>query len=232
MINQTSTNPPSYTQHPFVYSAANAYANAIPWTAAATSALFTPGNRVDKMSAGAGSLSYWLGFQQVSKWYNRGLERFYEKHPKVADTVNQNPIMLGMPLILLGLVPEMIAGMALETGTRMALEHPTVAGGFHKMLHSDTGNHLAKPLGRFERKVNRPVVVAALGIGLTVLTAVFLIRALMDAARFGHDYRQARKQNPYKELSPYDLKAAILNPATNQVVRTTSLASASDSQGD
>jgi hypothetical protein len=210
MINQSSSSSPSYAQAHPIY---NAYVNTIPITSAATTALFTPGNRVDKTKSGLGSLTYWLGFEQMDRFYQRGLHRFYEKHPKVADTINQNPIMLGIPLMMLGLVPDMIAATALQTGADMVMNHPKVDAWGRKLLYSDGGNHVADTLRPFEKKANTPIVRKVLAAAFIGISLYLIVRAFLDAKHFGHDYRQARQQNP--NASPYDLEAGLMNSKTN-----------------
>jgi hypothetical protein len=211
MINQSNSYTPSYAQP---HAAANLYANTLPFTYAAGSALFTPGNRVDKTKSGVSSLTYWLGFEQMDRLYQKGLRHYYEKHPKVADTINQNPILLGIPLMMLGLVPDILAATAIQKGTDMALNHPKVHGLIHRALYSSAGNDVANKLRPFEKKANTPIVKKVLAFAVVGLGLYFIVRAFLDAKHFGQDYRQAKKQNP--NASPYALEASMVNPGAAQ----------------
>ena len=222
--------PPPHT--PFVYSAAQTYANVIPYTSAVTTALWTPGTRTDKVTAGSGSLAYWLGFQQVNKFYDHALERFYEKHPRFAEQVNQHPILLGIPLAAVGMILGDLVGGFGQSMILNVLAHPFARGKMDDALHSEPGNMAAEALKPLEKFANRPwVKMGVIGAGLA-FSAYLLVRLVSDLSGFGRDYQKARKETPYNQMSPYDLGGQVLweretghspNMATNSVNTAPSL---------
>jgi hypothetical protein len=209
-------NPPASSNNypqphtPFAYSAAQAYANAIPYTSAVTTALWTPGTRVDKLTAGTGSLTYWLGFQQTYKLYNHALERFYEKHPRFAEQVNQHPILLGIPLAVVGMILGDLVGGIGQSVILNALAHPFAREKMHDALHSEPGNAAAEVLKPVEKFANKLMVkMGIIGAGLA-FSAYLLVKLVSDLSGFGRDYQKARKETPYNQMSPYDLGGQVL----------------------
>lgn len=207
----SSNYPPGVSGHqPFVYTASRAYADTLPYTSALATGLLTHGSRTDKVNAGADSMIYWLGFQQADRLYQRGLQRFYDKHPRFAEAVNNHPILLGAPMLMVGVIVGDAGGIFGTRLFQMIWQHPKIQEKLTSALHSPPGDDLARRLTPLEKIANHTAVKLGVAVAILGLSAGLLIRWFRDLSSFSRDYQQARKTIPYQAMSPYDLKKAVL----------------------
>jgi hypothetical protein len=207
----SSNYPPGAAGHqPFVYTASRLYADTLPYTGALATGLLTPGSRTAKVNAGADSLVYWLGFRQADRLYQSSLQRFYDKHPRFAEAVNNHPILLGAPMLMLGVLVGDTGGIFGVRLFQMLWRRANIQEKLTTILHGPAGDDLARRLTPLEKIANHTAVKLGVAVATLALAAGLLIRWFRDMSGFSQDYQRARKDIPYRAMSPYDLKKAVL----------------------
>lgn len=122
------------------------YYHVSPFLDATVRALGTSGNRIDKFDAGTAELASRLGMRFFNTWYQKMLQKQYDKNPRFARFVDNHPIMFGFPLIIATSALCSYAGDLTKKGF-IRLYNATLRAPVKKILSSTTADVVLKPLG-------------------------------------------------------------------------------------
>ncbi|MGE0200487.1 MAG: hypothetical protein AB7P76_05925 [Candidatus Melainabacteria bacterium] len=200
----------AYPERP-VYQVARAYGEVFPYTRALGSALRANGTRLDKFGAGTDTLTHWLGFRAVYRGFQRWLDKQYNKHPALAETLNRHPVAVGLPITLAGATVAQLGGSVTHRVWRRIRRSEAVEGTVEKALHTAPGNAVAKAFRPLEKIARNPLFrlpLAILGAGFFV---TLLGRVVQDRLAFGHAYKQTRQELPRDAADPYTAHALTVN---------------------
>jgi len=192
-----------------IYNMAQTYERVFPEVSALASMAYTPGNRVDKAKAGAGTFVNMYTYQHINRWYARKLKQFEMRHPRFYEQMNRHPFLLGIPVTGIGIALAWLGGDVSEGALGLFLGMSSINKGLKKFLHTEPMDKIAKLLKPVERFANKGIVkFGLLFAGLGFLGAL-IGRSIQDHWNFSKHYAEARKEQPYGEISPYQLRTQV-----------------------
>ncbi len=180
-----------------------------PVSLSALDGIMSKGTASQRVRRSADSLGGWLAFDGVVKLYHKGLNKLYQSNPKLADSVNQHPLLYGIPITLLGTTLGSLAKhhteKLIEPITKRLLE-PVLDKGFQ----TSAGKSLRNAFGF----LNKGVVQKSLMVGVVGVGVLTLLRAVQDTFDFGKRYNASRSVlksvSPDVSIDPYGLKQLTL----------------------